>query len=191
MGNVDYNQITPTKIGEENILQALSNTRQVTAKQLENLTPSARAKALVNLTSAVAEQENQAAFNVNVANADRQSQVDQYNAEAMTNQSIADNTNREAYMNKALAGQEATWKELNDYITFRNEVQNQRYDTQMKSALVKDMFPNVNLTNFGLSYSADGTPIVTDMDKLNKALSYLKTPEQPIESTGDEEEKES
>lgn len=189
MGNVDYNQITPTKIGEENILQALSNTRQVTAKQLENLTPSARSKALVNLTSAVAEQENQAAFNVNVTNADRQSQVDQYNAEAMTNQSIADNANREAYMNKALAGQEATWKELNDYMTFRNEVQNQRYDTQMKSALVKDMFPNVNLTNFGLSYSADGTPIVTDMDKLNKALSYLKTPEQPIESTGDEEEK--
>jgi hypothetical protein len=190
MGNVDYNQITPTKIGEENILQALSNTRQVTAKQLENLTPSARAKALVNLTSAVAEQENQAAFNVNVANADRQSQVDQYNAEVLTNQSIADNANREAYMNKALAGQEATWKELNDYIAFRNEVQNQRYDTQMKSALLKDMFPNVNLTNFGLSYSADGTPIVTDMDKLNKSLSYLKTPEPPIESTGDKEEEE-
>jgi hypothetical protein len=59
----------------------------------------------------------------------------------------------------------------------------------MKSALVKDMFPNVNLSNFGLSYSADGTPIVTDMDKLNQSLSYLKTPEQPIESTGDEEEK--
>jgi hypothetical protein len=191
MGNVDYNQITPTKIGEENILQALSNTRQVTAKQLENLTPNARAKAMVNLAAAVGEQENQAAYNVNIANADRQSQVDQYNAEAMTNQSIADNANREAYMNKALAGQEATWKELNDYMTFRNEVQNQRYDTQMKSALVKDMFPNVNLTNFGLSYSADGTPIVTDMDKLNKALSYLKTPEQPIESTGDEEETES
>jgi hypothetical protein len=187
-GDVRYGQIDPLRLGVQQQLQTLNDSRQNEWAQYENLTPAARAKAIAMSSAKQGELENQAIFQTNLANAQNLSAAQQFNVGQATQQSIADNANRLDYQNRVLAGQENTWKELNDYIGFRNQVQNQRYDTQMKSALLKDMFPNVSLTNLGLGYAPDGRVLVNDMSKLNNFLAYVGQPERPIETTGDDEE---
>lgn len=162
-----FGRVDPIRIGIENNLQAQANVRQETSKQLESLPPSQRAAALANILATSGEQENQAIFQTNVANAQNISNAEQFNIGQSDREDIARSQNVLGYEQRALTAQDKTRQDLRNYLDFQSNKSVNNFQNQQRLNLINGMFPDFELDNYGMAVNYDPSRqwSVEDRDK--------------------------
>ena len=150
-----FGRVDPIRIGIENNLQAQANVRQETSKQLESLPPSQRAAALANILATSGEQENQAIFQTNVANAQNISNAEQFNIGQSDREDIARSQNVLGYEQRALTAQDKTRQDLRNYLDFQSNKSVNNFQNQQRLNLINGMFPDFELDNYGMAVNYD------------------------------------
>ena len=163
-----FGRVDPIRIGIENNLQANANARQQATQQLEALPPSQRAAALAQVLASTGEQENQAIFQTNMANAQNISSAEQFNIGQADREDLARSNNVLNYEQRALTAQDKTRNDLDNYLAFQSNKTLNNFQNQQRLNLINGMFPDFELDTYGMAVNYDPSRkwSVEDRDKM-------------------------
>lgn len=163
-----FGRVDPIRIGIENNLQANANARQQATQQLEALPPSQRAAALAQVLASTGEQENQAIFQTNMANAQNISAAEQFNIGQADREDLARSSNVLSYEQRALTAQDKTRTDLDNYLAFQSNKTLNNFQNQQRLNLINGMFPDFELDTYGraVNYDPSRKWSVEDRDKM-------------------------
>ena len=135
---------------------------------MEALPPSQRAAALAQVLASTGEQENQAIFQTNVANAQNISSAEQFNIGQADREDLARSNNVLNYEQRALTAQDKTRNDLDNYLAFQSNKTLNNFQNQQRLNLINGMFPDFELDTYGMAINYDPSRkwSVEDRDKM-------------------------
>lgn len=146
-----FGRIDPIKIGIDQNIQEIANSRQFVQSQLEGMPDSQRAAALAGLLATSNQAINSAATQTNVINAQNQSQAEIFNIGQADRENIAAGSNALNYESRALRGRALAEEELRNWYDRNKTVALNNFKTQQQLNLMNQLFPDYELDFFGTS----------------------------------------
>lgn len=150
-----FQRIDPVRIGIEDTLRQLSDSREFVSEQLDTLPPTQRAAALSSLLAQTQESENEAFLKTNQTNAGYQSQAELFNIGQAEKEDTYRANNLLSYEARALTGAAKTEEEFRNYFDFNRKVALNNYETQRNLNLMNSLFPDYNLNFMGTDVNYD------------------------------------
>lgn len=144
-----FGRIDPIKIGIDQNIQQIADSRQFVQSQLEGLPDSQRAAALAGLLATSQTATNQAATQTNVINAQNQSQAELFNIGQADRENIAAGQNALNYEQRALRGRALAEEELRNWFDRNQTVALNNFKNQQQLNLLNSMFPDYQLNFMG------------------------------------------
>ena len=189
---IELQRLDPLRVGIEDQLKKIGDSRGFVASQLESLPPSQRSAMLANLVATSSAVENDAITKANQINTQNLSQTELYNASQADRETVANAESRLNYEQRALRGLSNTQNEIHNYFMANREIYLNNYKEQINMNTINQLFPDVSLDNFGIGskYDPSGNFQVADKNT-NMALAeyYQKKAQEQVEE--DKKKKES
>lgn len=189
---IELQRLDPLRIGIEDQLKKLGDSRGFVASQLENLPPSQRSAMLANLVATASATESDAITKANQINTQNLSQTELYNASQADKETVANAESRLNYEQLALRGLSNTQNEIHNYFLANREIYLNNYKEQMNMNTIDQLFPDVSLDYFGIASNYDPSynfQVTAPNPNYQTALYYTQLARQEAESKKKEEEK--
>ena len=144
-----FGRIDPIKIGIEQNIQEIADSRRFVQNQLEGLPDSQRAAALAGLLATSQASTNQAVTQVNTINAQNQSQAELFNIGQSDRENLAAGQNSLNYEARALRGRALAEEELRNWYDRNKTVALNNFKNQQQLNLLNSVFPDYQLNFMG------------------------------------------
>ena len=152
---IELGRLDPLRIGIEDQLKKLGDSRGFVASQMESLPPSQRAAMLSNLVATASSVESDAITKANQTNAQNLAQTEQFNLTQGDKETVANAESRLNYEQRALRGLSNTQNEIHNYFMANREIYLNNYKEQIRMNTLDQLFPDVSIDNFGIGAQYD------------------------------------
>lgn len=152
---IELQRLDPLRIGIEDQLKKIGDSRGFVASQLESLPPSQRSAMLANLVATASATESDAITKANQINTQNLSQTELYNASQADKETIGNAESRLNYEQRALRGLSNTQNEIHNYFMANREIYLNNYKEQINMNTIDQLFPDVSLDYFGIGSNYD------------------------------------
>lgn len=194
MAQIELQRLDPLRVGIEDQLKKLGDSRGFVASQLESLPPSQRSAMLANLVATASSAESDAITKANQINTQNLSQTELYNNGQADKETVGNEESRLNYEQRALSGLGKTQNEIHNFFMANREIYLNNYKEQMKMNTIDQLFPDVSIDNFGMStyYDPQSKFQITDPNQNFALAEYYqkKAQEQLAEDKKKKETKE-
>lgn len=150
-----FQRIDPIRIGIEDTLRQLSDSRQFVSDQMDSLPPTQRAAAMSSILAQTQAAENEAFLKTNQTNAQYQSQAELFNIGQAEKEDVSRTNNLLNYEARALTGAAKTEEDFRNYFDFNRKVALNNYNTQRNLNLLNSLFPDYQLNFTGTQVDYD------------------------------------
>lgn len=191
---IELQRLDPLRVGIEDQLKKLGDSRGFVASQLESLPPSQRSAMLANLIATSSAVESDAITKANQINTQNLAQTELYNASQADKETVVNAESRLNYEQRALRGLSNTQNEIHNYFMANREIYLNNYKEQINMNTINQLFPDVSLDNFGIGskYDPSGNfQIQTPNSNYQSAQYYSELARQKIEEDKKKKESES
>ena len=188
---IELQRIDPLRIGIEDQLKKLGDSRGFVASQLENLPPSQRSAMLANLVATASATESDAITKANQINAQNLSQTELYNASQADKETVANAESRLNYEQRALRGLSNTQNEIHNYFLANREIYLNNYKEQIAMNTMEGLFPDISMDSFGVGIKYDPSynfQVTAPNPNYQLALYYTQLARQEAEKKEKEED---
>jgi hypothetical protein len=158
-------RIDPIRMGIEQQLQNISDSRVFAADRLDDLPPSQRAAAMASITASSQMAENQATFQTNQWNAQNWAQTQLYNMAQRDREAMANAQNALDYERRAYIARDVFDKNLRGFFDYNRRVALSDYDYNRKMNLASSIFPDYSPNFYGNMIEFDPDSEVTLEDR--------------------------
>jgi hypothetical protein len=158
-------RIDPIRMGIEQQLQNISDSRVFAADKLDDLPPSQRAAALASITASGQMAENQATFQTNQWNAQNLAQTELFNVGKRDREAMANAQNALDYERRAYTARDVFDNRLRGFFDYNRRVALSDYDYNRKMNLASSIFPDYSPNFYGNMIEFDPDSEVTLEDR--------------------------
>jgi hypothetical protein len=158
-------RIDPIRMGIEQQLQNISDSRVFAADKLDDLPPSQRAAALASITASSQMAENQATFQTNQWNAQNLAQTELFNVGQRDREAMANAQNALDYERRAYMARDVFDNRLRGFFDYNRRVALSDYDYNRKMNLASSIFPDYSPNFYGNMIEFDPDSEVTLEDR--------------------------
>jgi hypothetical protein len=151
-------RIDPIRMGIEQQLMNISDSRRFAADRIDELPPSQRAAAMSSILASSQQAENQATFQTNQWNAQNLAQTELFNVGQRDREALANAQNALDYEQRAYRARDVFDKNLRGFFDYNRRVALSDYDYNRKMNLASSIFPDYSPNYMGnwIEFDPDG-----------------------------------
>lgn len=173
-GKIDLQEIDPINVGIQRQVQENADQQKFVTQQLQEIPDAQKASALVSLLASSQKATNEAIHNVNVTNAERDSQAELFNIGQRGQESTYELNNALNFEQRQLTAKAKTEKALGDYVMARSNIAIDRFDKNRNLNLLASNFEDVDLDFMGnVVHRPNNKPVLMDNRNLYEIQGYM------------------
>jgi hypothetical protein len=145
-----FGRLDPVRVGIEDQLQSISDSRRQVADKLQDMPQSQRTAAMATLLSQTQAAETQAATAANRQNTENLMRTEMFNVGQADKENVYSGNNLLNFEQRQLTAKAKTEEELRNYLDFNRKVALNNFRVQQNRNLMADIFPDYDTDFYGM-----------------------------------------